>query len=468
MLLEDKLKEECGVFGLLLKNNRVKDNKNLIYNALFSLQHRGEDGSGVYCYNEGNTNLYKELGFVLNNLNENNSKDFFCNVSLGHNRYSTCKINEKSALQPFFKKFIDKNLNIAIVHNGNLILKKDKYGEAYKESYKNYSDSRIFFDIFLEKLKMVLEIYDIKNLKTRKSFKYIKKALVSSLNYFDGSYAMIISINDMIIAFRDKYGFRPLFLAEDYEGFYLASETCAFENIECKNIREIKNNTIVFITNHLHEECIYEQEIKERFCAFEYIYFQREDSLIKDKSIYSYRYDLGKEIATRVKNLDIDIITGVPMSGIPSALAVSNDLGIEYKDIFLKQRYKGRSFIKNSNEKIKIAINEKIKIIKDIVKNKNILIVDDSLVRGITMNYIVKKLKEYEAKKIHIAISSPIIKYPCHLGINISTKKELIGAKLSKDEIKDYLGCDSLIYIETKDLKNILKFGICTDCFFKR
>ncbi|MCT4585656.1 MAG: phosphoribosyltransferase family protein [Peptostreptococcaceae bacterium] len=462
---EDKLKEECGVFGVLLKNNKIKDNKDLIYNALFSLQHRGEDGSGIYCYKNQNTNLYKELGLVLNNLTKNNLNDFTCNMALAHNRYSTCKIHQNFALQPFFKKFEDQDLNIAIVHNGNLNLKKVFYDDLYEKKYEKYSDSNIFFDIFLKKLKIALKKYHIKNIKSKKSFKYIQEVLVGALNYFNGSYSMIISINDMIIAFRDKKGIRPLFLAENEQGYYLASETCALEDIDYKQLIEIRNNSIVFITDKVYKNNLYKEEFKERFCAFEYIYFQREDSMIDDKSIYNYRYDLGLKMAKKLNTMDIDIVSGVPMSGIPSALAISNDLGIEYKDIFLKQRYKGRSFIKNSNEKIKTAINEKIKIIKDIVKNKNILIVDDSLVRGSTMNYIVKKLKEYGAKKIHIAITSPIIKNPCYLGINISTKKELIGAKLSKDEIKNYLDIDSLNYLEVNDLKNTLKENICIDCF---
>lgn len=463
---EDKLKEECGVFGVLLKNQKIKNNKELIYNALFSMQHRGEDGSGIYCYSNQNTNTYKELGFVLNNLDKNNSNDFYCNLALAHNRYCTCNINDKFALQPFYKKFKDKNLDIAIVHNGNMYIKEELKAGLDEKKYKKYSDTNIFFDIFLKKLKIVLNKYQIINIKSKESFKYIKKALLEALNYFDGSYSIILTINDMIIAFKDKNGIRPLFLAEDSFAYYLASETCAFENINYNTLTEIKNNSIVFITDKVHKEKLLKKEFKEKFCAFEYIYFQREDSTIDDKSIYNHRYDLGRKMAKKLKDKNIDIISGVPMSGIPSAIAISNDLLIEYKDIFLKQRYKGRSFIKNSNQKIKTSINQKIKIIKDIVKDKNILIVDDSLVRGSTMNYIIKRLKEYNAKEIHIAISSPIIKNPCYLGINISDKKELIGASLSKEEIKNYLGCDSLTYLEIDDLKTVLKENICLNCFF--
>ncbi|SHK06867.1 amidophosphoribosyltransferase [Tepidibacter formicigenes DSM 15518] len=442
--INDKFREECGVFGIY--SNRKYDMSSLLYQALNSLQHRGQESCGVAVSNGKNISSFKGMGLVSEVFN-NKSNEIYSKVAIGHTRYSTFgKSNLKNA-QPILDE------DIAIAHNGNI---------TNANSHKKHLLSKgIVFDTETDS-----EVF-LKLLKENRE-KDLEKSLINISKQIKGGYAIVLLFKNKLIGIRDEKGIRPLCIGKLDDGYVLASESCTLNILGAKFIRDVNPGEIVIIDKIGLKSTYFKNNIKCKTCSFEYIYFAREDSVIDGVDVYKSRFLAGKELY-KEHPTEADIVIGVPDSGIPAAIGYSKASGIEYEIGFVKNKYVGRTFIQPSRKIRERDISIKLNVIKGNVKGKNIVLIDDSIVRGTTSKKIVEMLKKAGTDKIHLRIASPIINNPCYLGIDTKDKKELLGAKKNLKEIKEFLKVDSIEYISIGGFIKTLqgKNGICLKCFKK-
>ena len=436
----------CGIGAIIHKNQNFNINK-LLYEILFNLQHRGQDSSGFVIYNKLNnkTNIIKEYGLVDKNMEKliNN----LGSSGLGHVRYQTSGKTNYNEIQPFYNNIFD---GISLVHNGNLINIEELnlFCSENNILLDSSSDSEILFKIFIFYLKQnIINISDITN-------NIIKNIVEKIYNLCKGSYSIIIMINNFgIIAFRDIYGIRPLVYNVEDNYIAIASETIAFENYN--NYNNVNNGDVIIITNNtnisIENICNYPLTP----CLFEYIYFARPESYINDILVYEYREKIAKQIVKNIKKIinKIDYIIPVPQSGIITANAIAKKINKELKYAIIKNRYTHRTFIDRNKDKIVKKI-KKIKIINKLVNNKNLLVVDDSIVRGNTSKIIVEALRNNNANNIYFVSCCPPVKYPNIYGISIPTFEELIANKKTNKEIKKEINVNKLYFL---DLNSIIK-----------
>ena len=432
-----KLKEECGVFGI----SNSPDASALTALGLHALQHRGQEGCGIVSYDGKKYHLEKRWGLVGDNFNkEKVLKNLPGNFAIGHNRYSTTGGTTLRNIQPFFA---DTNAGgIGVAHNGNLT-------NAITLRNKLVKDGAIFHTTSDTETIVQLVAKSKRN-------KTIDK-IIDALFQIQGGYALVMLTQNTLIGVRDPFGIRPLVIGKLKNSYVLASETCALDIIGAKFVRDVENGEIVYVENDKLKNIKPFPIKKIRPCVFEYIYFARPDSLLNDKSAYEYRKNFGIELAKET-NVDADIVVPVPDSGNAAAVGYSQYVGKNFELGLIRNHYVGRTFIEPSQKIRSLGVKLKLNANKSSIKNKKIVLVDDSLVRGTTCYKIVKMLYDAGAKEVHVRIACPEIRYPDFYGVDTPTKKELLAANKTNDEICEYIGAKSLKFLSIAGMYKAMGF----------
>lgn len=446
----DKLNEECGVFGIYSKGNL--DCARLTYYALYALQHRGQESAGIAVNNEGNLAYHKDMGLVHDVFNEETLNSLKGNIAIGHVRYSTTGASLRENAQPMVIKY--KNGQIAIAHNGNLV----NAGEIRER----LQDEGVIFQSTIDS-EVILNLIS----RFRVTSSNIEEALTRMMGEIKGSYALVLLTPKRLVGVRDPLGIRPLMIGKLDDSYVLASETCALDAVGAEYVREVNPGEIVLIGEDGIKSIQTKTERKSKLCIFEYIYFARPDSYIEGVSVYRARIEAGRRLAIE-HPVEADMVFGVPDSGLTAALGYSMESGIPYGSGLIKNRYIGRTFIQPDQGQRENGVRIKLNALKDAVSGKRVIMIDDSIVRGTTSRRIVQILRDAGAKEVHMRISSPPYRFPCYFGVDTSSKKELVAAKYSVEEIKEMVGADSLGYLSMEGLLKTpvgAKCGFCTACF---
>ena len=432
-----RLKEECGVFGV----SNAKDASALTALGLHALQHRGQEGCGIVTFDGEKYYSEKRFGLVGDNFNKekvlNNLKG---NYAIGHNRYSTTGNNILRNIQPFFA---DTNAGgIGVAHNGNLT-------NSIALRNKLVEDGAIFYTT--SDTETIVQL-----IAKSKRPKTIDK-VIDAIFQIQGGYALVMLTQNSLIGVRDPYGIRPLVVGKLGNSYVLASETCAFDIIGAKFVREVENGEIVLIENNVLKSIKPFPAKKVRPCVFEYIYFSRPDSLIGGKTAYEHRKNIGRELA-KENDTDADIVVPVPDSGNAAAMGFAQELKMNFEYGLIRNHYVGRTFIEPSQKIRSLGVKLKLNANQTTIKNRKIILIDDSLVRGTTSYKIVKMLYDAGAKEVHVKIACPEIRYPDFYGVDTPTKKELLAANKTNDEICEYIGAKTLRFLSIEGLYKAIGF----------
>ena len=443
-IFNPKLKEECGVFGI----SNAKDASALTALGLHALQHRGQEGCGIVSFDGEKYYSEKRFGLVGDNFNKekvlNNLKG---NYAIGHNRYSTTGNNTLRNIQPFFA---DTNAGgIGVSHNGNLT-------NSISLRKKLVEEGAIFYTT--SDTETIVQLIA----KSKRS-KTIDK-VIDAIFQIQGGYALVMLTQNSLIGVRDPYGIRPLLIGKLGSSYVLASETCALDIIGANFVREVENGEIVLIENNQLTSIKPFPPRKVRPCVFEYIYFARPDSLIDNKTAYEHRKNLGVELA-KENDIDADIVVPVPDSGNAAALGFAQKLKINFEHGLIRNHYVGRTFIEPSQKIRSLGVKLKLNANQTTIRDKKIILIDDSLVRGTTSHKIVKMLYDAGAKEVHVRIGCPEIKYPDFYGVDTPTKKELLAANKTNDEICGYIGAKSLKFLSIDGLYRAIGFDKRNDTY---
>ncbi len=449
----DKLKEECGIFGIYTKEEK-EDLVGTVCVGLTALQHRGEESCGIAVNEDRVIHFHKDVGLVTEVFTKHIQESLpHGKMAIGHVRYSTTGMSRKENAQPMVVKH--KKGNLAIVHNGNLTnaLELKRELEDQGAIFTTTSDTEVICHIVVRE-----------RLKTGS----IEEAVKNTMKIIKGAYSLLVMSPQKMIAVRDPQGFRPLCMGHSEKDIVFASESCALDTTGCTFDRDIEPGEMVIVTNNeITSERVLPDE-KKGACVFEYIYFARPDSTIDGLNVHIFRENAGRCLAKQAP-VDADIVAGVPDSGIDAALGYSKQSKIPYDVVFIKSKYIGRTFIQNTQTKRKKLVALKLNPLKQTVKDKKIVLVDDSIVRGTTITKIIKSLKDAGAKEVHIRIASPSFVDVCYFGTDIDKKENLIANNKTVEEIRQEIGADSLEFLSLDSLKEITKGSkienFCDGCF---
>ncbi len=431
----DKLREECGIFGI----SNHDDASALVALGLHALQHRGQEGCGIVSFDGKNYHSEKRQGLVGDHFtNPETLKKLPGKFSIGHNRYSTTGETSIRNIQPFFADLHMGGLSVA--HNGNLtnalLLRENLVKEG--AIFRTTSDTETIVQLIAKS----------------KREKFVDK-LIDTLFQIQGGYALVLMTNKKLIGVRDPFGIRPLVIGRLNDSFIFASETCALDIVGATFVREVENGEIVIIEeNKLNSVKPFPKQ-KQRPCIFEYIYFARPDSLIDNKCAYEYRKSLGIELA-RETDINADLVVPVPDSGVPAALGFAEQSKKRFELGLIRNHYVGRTFIEPTQNIRSLGVKLKLSSTKTIIKNKKIILIDDSLVRGTTCHKIVKMLYENGASEVHVRIACPVIKFPDFYGVDMPTKEELLSNDKDIEEMCKYIKAESLKFLSLEGLYKAL------------
>ncbi|MBS1126002.1 MAG: purF [Nitrospirae bacterium] len=441
----DKFHEECGVFGIY----GHADAANLTYLGLYALQHRGQESAGIVSSDGKKLYSEKSMGLVADIFTEDRIKKLPGNAAIGHNRYSTTGDSISINIQPILVNFAMGGL--AIAHNGNLvnagILKAEL--EAYGSIFQSTMDSEVIIHLIAQSR--------LSNLNER---------IVDALQHVQGAYSLLLLAEDKLIGVRDPHGFRPLVLGEVGGAYVLASETCALDLIEATYIREIEPGEMVVINGSGIQSTFPFKRATPSHCIFEFIYFARPDSTVFGQNVYSIRKEFGRQLA-RETGVQADVVIPVPDSGVPAALGYAEEAGIPFGLGLIRNHYVGRTFIEPRQAIRHFGVKIKLNPVRDVLKGKRVVVVDDSIVRGTTSKKIIKMIRNAGASEIHMRISSPPTMFPCYYGIDTPTRQELIASSHNIEEIRKYITADTLGYITLDGVRKVVDRPInyCVACF---
>ena len=445
MFPDDKLHEECGIFGIYAPGAEVA---RYTFFALYALQHRGQEAAGIVTSDGQVAHVHKGMGLVSQVFDEDNLRYLLGHLAIGHTRYSTTGSPKLRNTQPYVIETLDGPL--AIGHNGNLINAPQLRRELLERGVglSTSSDSEVILHLlagsggdWMARIRIVMA-------------------------RAEGAYALVILTRDAIYGVRDPWGLRPLVLGRLEGGYVLASESCAFATIGAELVREILPGEIVRIDANGYDIVQGAPPQPLAFCTFEQIYFARPDSLLNGKLVHQTRQKLGKQLA-KESPADADIVVPVPDSGTPHAIGYAQKSGIPYSEGLIKSRYIGRTFIQPSNELRRVGVAMKFNPLPENLRGKRVVLVDDSIVRGNTSGPLVKMLRDAGAKEVHVRVACPPIKFPCFMGVDMASQDELISAQKSVDEICTHIGADSLAFLTISGMMRALKAesGYCNACF---
>ncbi|MDB2604553.1 amidophosphoribosyltransferase [Gammaproteobacteria bacterium] len=448
----------CGIVGISAETNVAAE----IYDSLLMLQHRGQDAAGmVVCDAQDKLNSRKSMGYVRDVFQQRHMNKLIGNYGIGHVRYPTAGGAGKEFAQPMY---VNSPYGISMVHNGNLTNSKELGVQLFHAEMRHLntdSDSEVLLNIFAHELGKQREIYP--------SAEHIFKAVSKTHRRCDGAYAVLALITGHgILAFRDNNAIRPLSIGirkgETRDEYIIASEDALFESQGFKKLRDVEPGEAVYIDkkgNFHSQQC--SDEPKKRPCIFEYVYFSRPDSKIDEISVYKARMRMGSKLAELIKknnpDHDIDVVIPIPDSSTTAALQLAVDLNVPYREGFVKNRYIGRTFIMPYQEERRKSVRRKLNILDLEFEGKNVLLVDDSIVRGTTSRKIIEMAKEAGAKKVYFASAAPAIKYQNLYGIDMPATSELIAANRTDEEVAREIGADWLVYQTLEDLIETCQFG---------
>ncbi len=438
--------ESCGIFGIHAVGMGIA---RVIFFALFALQHRGQESAGIAVSDGNGIKIHTNMGLVSQAFTENDLAHLKGYIGIGHNRYSTTGSTRPSNAQPIIVKSGD--LVLALAHNGNIVNAKSLHDELHESGYHFHSssDSEVIADLILA--------------SPGKSW---EGKIEHAMRRLQGAYSLVIMTQDKLIGVRDPMGVRPLCLGTVDSGWVIASESCALDHIGAQLSREIEPGEIVTI-DRSGVRSFKKKGRKRAFCIFEYIYFARPDSVIQGKLLYQARQAMGEMLAQEYP-VDADLVMGVPDSATAAGIGYSHASGIPYCEGLLKNRYVGRTFIEPDQRLRELGVQLKFNPLTRTIAGKRLVVVDDSIVRGTTTPRVVSLLRKAGVKEVHLRICAPPIRYPCFLGVDMATEWELIAARRTIPEIRDYLGADSLGYLSLNGLIRAvgLRRGIfCLACF---
>ena len=431
----DKLREECGIFGI----SNHQDSSALVALGLHALQHRGQEGCGIVSFDGKNYHSEKRQGLVGDHFtNSEILNKLPGNFAIGHNRYSTTGETSLRNIQPFFADLHMGGLSIA--HNGNLTNALMLRETLVKDGaiFRTTSDTETIVQLIAKS----------------KRKKFIDK-LIDTLFQIQGGYSLILMTNKKLVGVRDPYGIRPLVIGKLKNSYILSSETCALDIIGAKFLREVENGEIIIIENEELKSIKPFPKQKARPCIFEYLYFARPDSIINNRCAYEYRKKLGIELAKET-DVQADFVIPVPDSGVPAALGFAEQSNKKFELGLIRNHYVGRTFIEPTQSIRSLGVKLKLSSTKTIVKNKSIILIDDSIVRGTTCNKIVTMLYESGAKEVHVRIACPEIKFPDFYGVDMPTKEELLAYNRNNQEMCKLIKAKSLKFLSLEGLYKAL------------
>lgn len=449
-ICNDEPKEFCGLFGIIGHRQASW----LTYLGLYALQHRGQEACGIVSNNKGVLTIHKEMGLVSDVFNGERLSKLKGDMAVGHVRYSTTGSSVLKNAQPLLIDYAKGS--ICIAHNGNLInsLSLRQYLEKHGSIFQTTTDSELVIHLMAKARSTDLE-----------------ESLMYALRRIKGAYSLVMMSKDVLIGIRDPFGFRPLSIGKLGSAFCLASETCAFDLIGAKFIREVEPGEMVFISKGgIKSVRPSEFDYKKRhaFCTFEHVYFSRPDSLVFGENVHSVRRKLGAQLA-KEHPVKADFVVPVPDSGFSAALGYSHESGIPLEMGIIRNHYVGRTFIQPAQDSRDLGVRVKFNLLKDILKDKKIVIVDDSIVRGTTSKIRVRNLRRAGVKEVHLRISCPAHRYPCFYGIDFHKTQELIANRYeSLDKIRQYLEVDTLGYLSLDGMYKCFKHAknnYCTACW---
>ncbi|GAB6713494.1 amidophosphoribosyltransferase [Streptococcus uberis] len=435
------LNEECGVFGIWGHPHAAQ----VTYFGLHSLQHRGQEGAGIVANENGRLKQHRDTGLLSEVFKKQSDLDKLTGTAaIGHVRYATAGTASINNIQPFLYNFTDEQFGLC--HNGNLTnalsLKKEleREGAIFNAS----SDTEILMHLI-----------------RRSHYPEFMGKVKEALNTVKGGFAYLLMTEDKLIAALDPNGFRPLSIGQMSNGAWvISSETCAFEVIGAKWVRDVLPGEIIIIDDNGITYDTYTKDTQLAICSMEYVYFARPDSTIYGVNVHTARKNMGRRLAQEFKH-EADIVVGVPNSSLSAAMGFAEESGLPNEMGLVKNQYTQRTFIQPTQELREQGVRMKLSAVSGVVKGKRVVMVDDSIVRGTTSRRIVSLLREAGAKEVHVAIGSPELKYPCFYGIDIQTRRELISANHTVDEVCEIIGADSLTYLSLEGM--IDSIGLKTD-----
>ena len=444
----DHPREECGVIGVYLTQ---QDAVRPTFFGLYALQHRGQESAGIAVSDGSKIKVQTAMGLVGQAFEEEDLVRLAGTLAIGHTRYSTTGSSHLRNAQPIISK--GPEVELALAHNGNVInaveLKEELTGWGC--TFSSSGDSEI-----------------IAHLISNAPAASWEDRIAYCMGRLQGAYSLVLMTKDSLLGVRDPLGVRPLCIGKLNGGWVLASESCALNHIGAKYVREVAPGEAVYIDSEgLQSIYTKDREGRHATCMFEYIYFARPDSLLNEKLVYSTRMAMGAELA-KEHPVDADMVISVPDSATAAAVGYSQESGIPFGEGLVKNRYVGRTFIQPDQRLRSLGVQRKLNILPDLIKGKRIIVVDDSIVRGTTTPHVVGLLREGGAKEIHLRICAPPIKWPCHFGVDMATRRELIAANMTLDGIREYVGSDTLGYLSQKGLLRAVrtkKSEVCMACF---
>lgn len=446
---EDKLKDECGVVGIYSQEEE-EDVSRLLYYCLYALQHRGQESAGIATNRAGKMSKYKENGLVSEVFKFDDSiNGLKGNIGIGHVRYATSGDGDIRNAQPLFVNY--KTSQIALAHNGNLV-----NGSALRAMLE---ESGVVFQTDVDTEVIV-------NLLARSLNNGIVNAIRRVVEIIKGAYALVITTEDKLIGIRDSHGLRPLCLGKTENRYVLASESCALDAIGAELVRDVEPGEIIVIDKDGVHSFQQNNWAKRRSCIFELIYFARPDSVMDSRSVYLTRHNAGIILA-KEHPIDADVVIGVPDSGIPAAIGYAQESKIPFGIGLIKNKYIGRTFIQPNQQLREEGVRIKLNVLKENIKDKRVVIIDDSIVRGTTSKRLVEMLRNAGAKEVHFRVSSPPVVHTCHFGIDTPYRKHLIGVKNTVEEIRDIIGADTLGFLSRDGLMESVdsEDKYCKACF---
>ncbi len=454
-IAEDELHEECGVFGMY--DFSGKDVARSIYYGLFALQHRGQESAGIAVSEtngpKGKVTSRKDMGLVNEVFSQDDLENMKGDLGVGHVRYSTAGSSTRENAQPLVLNYVKGTLSLA--HNGNLINANELRHDL------EYTGA-----IFQTTIDSEVIAYHIA--RERLNSSSAEEAVRRACQKIKGAYSLVVTSPRKLIGARDPFGFKPLVIGKRDDAYIITSETCALETIGAEFVRDVLPGEVVTITPEKGIESDMTMALpkeKHASCIFEYIYFARPDSHIDGISVYGTRIKAGRFLA-QDSPVEADLVVGVPESGNAAALGYSLESGIPYGNAFVKNTYVGRTFIKPKQSSRESSVRVKLNVLKEVVKGKRIIMIDDSIVRGTTSDRIVKMLRDAGAAEVHVRISSPPFLWPCYFGTDIPAREQLIAYQHSIEEIREIIGADSLGYLKLERLSQMVDGQpICQGCF---
>ncbi len=442
-------REQCGVFGIF----GHPDAAALTYYGLYALQHRGQESAGIATANKGRIYVHKGMGLVSEVFNGRAAKDLPGDRAVGHVRYSTTGSSSVTNAQPLVVAF--RQGELALVHNGNLT-----NAASLREDFEE--EGSIF--------QTTTDTEVIPHLMARSGFRDLESSLVAALQTIKGAYALVFLTPETLAAARDPLGIRPLSLGRLGDAWVTASETCALDAVGAEYVRDVAPGEIVLIDEKGLRSLRFASEERTALCVFEFIYLARPDSDLMGANVHLVRKELGRLLA-REHRAPGDVVIGVPDSSISAASGFAEETGIPYEMGLIKNRYVGRTFIQPTQQSRAAGVRLKYNPVKRVVAGKRVVLVDDSIVRGTTLRYLVQLLRDAGAREVHVRISSPPYRNPCYYGIDTSSKGELVAATRDVEQVREHIGADSLAYLSLDALAQAIGCRVddfCAACFTGR